>query len=67
MNAKPDQAKYKATIREISDRIVEAQREIRILDAIKWDPSVQERFFAKKFKEQDNKKCNDDALVTRLV
>ena len=48
--AKPDQAKYHGTIRELSDRIVEAQREIRILDAIKWDPSVQERFFKAKFK-----------------
>ena len=51
LNAKPDQAKYHATIRDLSDRIVEAQREIRILDAIKWDPSVQERFFAAGCKE----------------
>ncbi|MGH7200834.1 MAG: flavohemoglobin expression-modulating QEGLA motif protein [Planctomycetaceae bacterium] len=36
---------YRRTIRELSDRLVEAQRPIRILDAIKWDASVQEAFF----------------------
>lgn len=50
MNSKPDPIKYHATIRALSDRIVEAQREIRILDAIKWDAAVQERFFASNFK-----------------
>lgn len=33
------------TIRELSDRLVEAQRPLRILDAVKWDDSVRERFF----------------------
>jgi uncharacterized protein (TIGR02421 family) len=37
--------RYKETIRELSDRMVEVQRPIRILDAIKWDNSVQEAFF----------------------
>ncbi len=36
---------YQRTIRELSDRLVEAQRPIRILDAIKWDDSVQDAFF----------------------
>ncbi len=36
---------YKQTIRDLSDRIVEAQRPIRILDAIKWDSSVEQAFF----------------------
>lgn len=43
---------YKATIRELSDRIVEAQRPIRILDAVKWDDKVQADFFKNGFKTQ---------------
>lgn len=42
---------YHQTVRELSDRLVEAQRPIRILDAIKWDNSVQEAFFAANCKE----------------
>jgi uncharacterized protein (TIGR02421 family) len=45
------QDQYKETIRSLSDRLVEAQRPIRILDAIKWGGEVQEAFFASKFKE----------------
>ncbi|HEY1067619.1 MAG TPA: tyrosine/phenylalanine carboxypeptidase domain-containing protein, partial [Pirellulales bacterium] len=37
---------YQRSIRELSDRLVEAQRPIRILDAIKWDASIQQAFFA---------------------
>lgn len=36
---------YKQTIRELSDRIVEAQRPIRVLDAIKWDLGILASFF----------------------
>lgn len=36
---------YEQTIHELSERIVAAQKPIRILDALKWDPSVQEYFF----------------------
>ena len=36
---------YKQTLRELSDRIVAAQKPIRILDHVKWDPSIQEQFF----------------------
>ncbi len=43
---------YQRLIRELSDRIVEAQRPIRILDAIKWGPELQEAFFASGCKEQ---------------
>ncbi len=39
---------YARTIRELSDRIVEAQRPIRILDAVKWDDSVRAQFLADK-------------------
>lgn len=42
---------YHQVIRELSERIVNAQRPIRILDALKWDPSIQEIFFSKKCKE----------------
>ncbi|MFM8453647.1 MAG: flavohemoglobin expression-modulating QEGLA motif protein [Gammaproteobacteria bacterium] len=43
--------KYHQTIKELSDKIVQAQRPIRILDALKWDPSIQEDFFKNQFKE----------------
>lgn len=35
-------------VRELSQRIVEAQRKIRILDSIKWDDSVRKEFFKHK-------------------
>jgi uncharacterized protein (TIGR02421 family) len=41
---------YKEKIRTLSDRIVEAQKPIRVLDAIKWDTSIDEAFFAAKGK-----------------
>ena len=37
---------YLALVRTLSDRIVEAQRPIRILDAIKWNGTVRRQFFA---------------------
>lgn len=42
---------YLTTIKALSDRIVEAQKPIRILDAIKWDRSIKEAFFASNFTE----------------
>lgn len=41
---------YKEKVRRFSQRIVEAQKPIRILDAIKWDPSVEEQLRKSKFK-----------------
>lgn len=41
---------YHQMIRALSDRIVQAQRPIRILDAIKWDAEIQETFFRQKCK-----------------
>lgn len=38
-------------IRGLSDRLVEAQRPIRILDAIKWDDDVERAFFEKGCRE----------------
>src|SRR3954451_3147562 len=36
---------YETMVRTLSDRLVEAQRPIRILDAIKWDDDVERAFF----------------------
>lgn len=36
---------YESTVRALSDRLVDAQRPIRILDAIKWDDDVERAFF----------------------
>jgi uncharacterized protein (TIGR02421 family) len=38
-------------VRSLSDRLVEAQRPIRILDAIKWDDEVERAFFEKNARE----------------
>ena len=38
-------------IRELSDRLVEAQRSLRILDAIHWQPEVETRFFEQHARE----------------
>ncbi|MBB3101986.1 flavohemoglobin expression-modulating QEGLA motif protein [Azomonas macrocytogenes] len=37
---------YQRTVRTLSDRIVEAQTPIRVLDAVKWDDSVRQAFLA---------------------
>jgi uncharacterized protein (TIGR02421 family) len=37
---------YRTAVRAFSDRIVATQRPIRILDAVKWDESVRDGFFA---------------------
>lgn len=38
-------------IQELSQRLVEAQRQIRILDSIKWDETIREDFFKNKGKK----------------
>jgi uncharacterized protein (TIGR02421 family) len=42
---------YESLVRGLSDRLVEAQRPIRVLDAIKWDDEVERAFFEKNAKE----------------
>lgn len=42
---------YKEKVRRLSQAIVEAQRPIRILDAIKWTPEVEQKFRKSKFRE----------------
>ena len=43
---------YRQTIKDLSDRIVEAQRPIKVLAAINWDDSIKEKFYASEFREQ---------------
>src|SRR5437763_6456551 len=42
---------YETIVRTLSDRVFEAQRPIRILDAIKWDEDVERAFFEKGCRE----------------
>lgn len=42
---------YQAVIHELSERIVRAQKPIRVLDAIKWNSEIQAHFFKHKFKK----------------
>lgn len=47
---KPQLSTAQQVIFDLSERIVKAQRPIRILDAVKWSPEVQAFFFRHKFK-----------------
>jgi uncharacterized protein (TIGR02421 family) len=42
---------YETLVRSLSDRLVEAQRPIRILDAIKWDDEIERAFFASRCRQ----------------
>jgi uncharacterized protein (TIGR02421 family) len=42
---------YKEVVSTLAARIVEAQRPIRVLNAIRWDNGVEEQFFKSKCKE----------------
>src|SRR3990167_3732769 len=44
-------SEYEAIIHELSERIVTAQKPIRILDSLKWDTSIEEYFFKHKCKK----------------
>ena len=74
MPSELNQQAYRKTIRELSDQIVEAQRPIRILDAIKWDADVQKKFFESGCKEQplvdqayyENRPLGFDPVAKRL-
>lgn len=44
--------KYFQCVKTLSDRIVVAQKPIRILDSIKWGPHIQQAFFKSRFKKQ---------------
>jgi uncharacterized protein (TIGR02421 family) len=45
---------YQQVIHELSEKIVAAQKPIRILDALKWDSTIREQFFKDKFKKLPN-------------
>ncbi|MER0040360.1 flavohemoglobin expression-modulating QEGLA motif protein [Pseudomonas sp. MGal98] len=42
---------YQLVVRALSDRIVEAQTPIRVLDAVKWDDSIRQAFLHSKGRE----------------
>jgi len=42
---------YKEKVSALSEKVVELQRPIRVLDAIKWDASIEAQFFANKGRE----------------
>lgn len=46
----PDE--YKLAVRSLSDRIVDAQSEVRVLASVAWGPEVKEGFFAAGCREQ---------------
>jgi len=56
---------YRDTIRELSDRIVSAQRPIKVLGAINWDDRIRDDFFASGFTEQP--KVDRDYYLNREI
>ena len=54
----PATKEYLETVRVLSDRIVEAQKPIRILDAIKWDLSIKDGFFESGCRELPKIDCD---------
>jgi hypothetical protein len=48
MNSQAGLDDYQMIVRALSDRIVEAQTPIRVLDAVKWDDSVRAEFLKHK-------------------
>jgi uncharacterized protein (TIGR02421 family) len=54
---------YKEKVKLFSERIVEAQRPIRILDAVKWEPSFEEKVRKSKFKDMPKIGPDQYALI----
>jgi uncharacterized protein (TIGR02421 family) len=52
MNSHTGLDDYQLIVRALSDRIVEAQTPIRVLDAVKWDDSIRSEFLKHKGKQQ---------------
>ena len=48
MNTRNNLDEYQSTVRALSDRIVEAQTPVRVLDAVKWDESIRQGFLEAK-------------------
>jgi uncharacterized protein (TIGR02421 family) len=51
MNSQIELDEYQLIVRALSDRIVDAQTPIRVLDAVKWDDSIREGFLKHKGKK----------------
>ncbi len=51
MNSRNNLDEYQTLVRGLSDRIVEAQTPVRVLDAVKWDDATRQAFFAAKGRE----------------
>lgn len=45
---------YKEVVAQLASRIVEAQRPIRVLQALRWEHGIEEQFFQKKCRELPN-------------
>lgn len=43
---------YRTTVRELSDRLVDLQGSIRVLNAVRWDDEIEAAFFAAGCREQ---------------
>jgi uncharacterized protein (TIGR02421 family) len=54
---------YKEQVATIAQRIVDAQRPIRVLQALRWEPSVEEAFRRSKFRELPSVGPDDYAKV----
>jgi uncharacterized protein (TIGR02421 family) len=54
---------YKELVSSLAGRVVEAQRPIRVLQAVRWDNSVEEQFFKSKFRELPKVGPDDYAKV----
>ena len=54
---------YKELVAGIAQRIVDAQRPIRVLNALRWDPSVEEAFRRARFRELPRVGPDDYARV----
>lgn len=51
MSSKRKHDDYQQIIRSLSDRLVEAQTPIRVLDAVKWDDNIRQGFFEGKCRQ----------------
>jgi len=45
MNTRNNLDEYQSIVRALSDRIVEAQTPVRVLDAVKWDENTRQGIF----------------------
>src|SRR3954454_5257040 len=54
---------YKEQIATIAGRIVDAQRPIRVLQALRWDPTVEEAFRRSRYREMPRVTQEDYAKI----